>query len=71
MEICDQYVVLDKSYFVQKFKKYLEPEQEYELLGGYYDGCEFDIPKLGITVGIENRDVVIRKEDWEKIKDKL
>lgn len=71
LEEGSDYVVLTKREFLRLFEPYLEPEQIFELLGGYYDGDAIHIWELGLEVGVERDEVVIKKEDWERIKSKL
>ena len=63
--------LMSKHEFIQLFHDYLYPEQIGELMGGYYDGDTMLVHDLGIEVEVTPSWVLIKKEDWEKIKDKL
>jgi len=59
---------MSKREFIEKFGKYLNPEQPDELLGGYYDYSTMRIPDLGgIEVDVEPYDVTIKGDDWAKL----
>jgi len=58
---------MSKEEFIEKFGKYLNPEQPDELLGGYYDYSTMRVPDLGITVEVEPYDVIFKGEDWAKL----
>ena len=60
------YVVMSKKEFILRFYRYLEPEQEGELLGGYYDGSTMTIHGLG-QVYVEKNEVLVPRSLLEKL----
>lgn len=63
------YVILSKEEFMRIFGRYLYPERLMEFRGGYYDGSTMMLWELGgIEVGVETYEVVMRKEDYVRLK---